>query len=101
MHEIGKNMGESPTNCCNRLFARTMDQANFAVPEPTLAAEAVLKVLRPLSRLAIDHGLQLPAMVDLLKKAMVEEAVQTTALGVKKEKRKFGYPHFTINGRAS
>lgn len=61
-----------------------MNQANFAdppseghLPAPALAAEAVAKVLRPLARLAIDHGLQLPALVDLLKKALVEEATQT------------------------
>ncbi len=54
------------------------------LPEPTLAAEAVAKVLRPLARLAIDHGLQLPTVVDLLKKALVEEAIQTYALDEKK-----------------
>lgn len=54
------------------------------LPEPTLAAEAVAKVLRPLARLAIDHGLQLPTVVDLLKKALVEEAIQTYALNEKK-----------------
>ena len=57
------------------------------LPEPTLAAEAVAKVLRPLARLAIDHGLQLPAMVDLLKKALVEEAMQTYALEGKEGKK--------------
>ena len=57
------------------------------LPEPALAAEAVSKVLRPLARLAIDHGLQLPAMVDLLKKALVEEAIQTYALEGKEGKK--------------
>jgi hypothetical protein len=52
-----------------------------------LAAEAVAKVLRPLARLAIDHGLQLPAVIDLLKKALVEEAMQTYALEGKEGKK--------------
>lgn len=33
-------------------------------------------VLQPLARLMIDHGLQLPSMVDLLKKALVDEAAR-------------------------
>lgn len=57
------------------------------LPEPALAAEAVAKVLRPLARLAIDHGLQLPAVIDLLKKALVEEAMQTYALEGKEGKK--------------
>lgn len=42
--------------------------------EPELAAQAVAQVLRPLARLMIDHGLQLPSMVELLKQALVNEA---------------------------
>lgn len=43
-------------------------------PEPALAAQAVAVVLQPLARLMIDHGLQLPAMLELLKQALVNEA---------------------------
>jgi len=45
------------------------------LPEPALAAEAVAQVLQPMARLMIDHGLQLNAMVELLKKALVHEAI--------------------------
>ncbi len=45
------------------------------LPEPALAAEAIERVLQPLARLMIDHGLQLPSLVELLKKALVTEAV--------------------------
>jgi hypothetical protein len=45
------------------------------LPEPALAAQAVSEVLRPLARLMIDHGLQHSSMVELLKKALVDEAV--------------------------
>lgn len=44
------------------------------LPEPTLAAQAVARVLQPLARLMIDHGLQLPSMVELLKNELVHEA---------------------------
>lgn len=44
------------------------------LPEPKLAAEALSLVLRPMARLMIDHGLQLSTMVELLKKALVDEA---------------------------
>lgn len=44
------------------------------LPEPALAAQAAAQVFRPLARLMIDHGLQLPAMVELLKQALVNEA---------------------------
>jgi hypothetical protein len=50
------------------------------LPEPEFAARAVSQVLRPLTRLMIDHGLQLPTVVELLKKALVDEAAQTFAL---------------------
>jgi hypothetical protein len=44
------------------------------LPEPALAAQALSQVLQPLARLMIDHGLQLPALLELLKKALVNEA---------------------------
>lgn len=44
------------------------------LPQPELAAQALTQVLRPLARLMIDHGLQLPALVDLMKSALVAEA---------------------------
>lgn len=53
------------------------------LPESALAAEAIALVLQPLARLMIDHGLQLPSMVDLLKKALVEEAVRAYGLADK------------------
>jgi len=53
------------------------------LPEPALAAEAVARVLQPLARLMIDHGLQLPSMVELLKKALVDEAARAYALADK------------------
>lgn len=53
------------------------------LPEPALAAEAVGRVLQPLARLMIDHGLQLPSMVELLKKALVDEAARAYALADK------------------
>ena len=53
------------------------------MPEPALAAEAIAQVLLPMARLMIDHGLQLPTMVELLKKALVEEAVGAFGLADK------------------
>ncbi len=53
------------------------------LPEPALAAEALALVLQPMARLMIDHGLQLPSMVELLKKALVEEAVGAYGLADK------------------
>ena len=53
------------------------------LPEPTLAAEAIALMLQPLARLMIDHGLQLPSMVELLKKALVDEALLTYGLADK------------------
>ena len=53
------------------------------LPEPALAAEAIALVLQPLARLMIDHGLQLPSMVELLKKALVDEAVDGYGLADK------------------
>lgn len=44
------------------------------LPDPVLAEQAIAKVLQPLARLMIDHGVQLPSLVDLLKKALVEQA---------------------------
>ena len=53
------------------------------LPEPALAAEAIALVLQPLARLMIDHGLQLPSLVELLKKALVDEAVGAYGLADK------------------
>ncbi len=53
------------------------------LPEPALAAEATERILKPLARLMIDHGLQLPSLVELLKKALVEEAVSSYGLSDK------------------
>jgi len=44
------------------------------LPESALAAQAVAQLLQPLARLMIGHGLQLMPMVELLKKALVDEA---------------------------
>lgn len=53
------------------------------LPEPALAAQAIALVLQPLARLMIDHGLQLPSLVELLKKALVQEAMTAYGLGDK------------------
>jgi hypothetical protein len=53
------------------------------LPEPALAAQAVATVLQPLARLMIDHGLQLPAMLELLKRALVGEAASAYSLSDK------------------
>ena len=58
-------------------------QAAVGLPEPTLAAEAIARVLQPLARLMIDHGLQLPSLVDLLKNALVDEAARAYGLADK------------------
>ena len=50
------------------------------LPEPALAAQAIAQVLQPLARLMIGHGLQLPSMVELLKKALVDEAAEAYGL---------------------
>jgi hypothetical protein len=50
------------------------------LPEPALAAQAIALVLQPLARLMIDHGLQLPSMVELLKTALVHEAMDAYGL---------------------
>lgn len=48
-----------------------------------MAAQAIAQVLQPLARLMIDHGLQLPSMVELLKKALVDEAIGAYGLADK------------------
>jgi hypothetical protein len=58
-------------------------QSAAGLPEPALAAQAVATVLKPLARLMIDHGLQLPSMLELLKKALVDEAASAFALADK------------------
>jgi len=50
------------------------------LPEPALAAQALSQLLRPVARLMIDHGVQLPAMLELLKSALVDEAQSAYAL---------------------
>jgi len=57
--------------------------AKAGLPEPALAAEAIAVVLQPVARLMISHGLQLPSMVELLKKALVDEAVGAFGLADK------------------
>ena len=53
------------------------------LPEPALAAQAVGAVFKPLARLMIDHGLQVPDVVELLKTALVQEAVDSFGLNGK------------------
>ena len=53
------------------------------LPEPALAAQAMARVLQPLARLMIDHGLQLPSMVEILKNELVHEAMATFGLAEK------------------
>ncbi len=53
------------------------------LPQPALAAQAMARVLQPLARLMIDHGLQLPSMVELLKNELVREATATFGLADK------------------
>lgn len=50
------------------------------LPEPALAEQALSQLLRPVARLMIDHGVQLPAMLELLKSALVDEAQSAYAL---------------------
>ncbi len=50
------------------------------LPEPALAAQALAHLLQPLARLMIGHGLQLPSLVELLKKALVDEAASAYGL---------------------
>ncbi len=57
--------------------------AGAGLPEPALAAQALAQVLQPLARLMIDHGLQLPSMLELLKKALVDEAIGAYGLADK------------------
>ena len=51
------------------------DESTPSMPQPVLAAQAISRLLRPLARLMIDHGLQHQTVVEMLKKALVEEAV--------------------------
>ncbi|MCF8159643.1 MAG: DUF6502 family protein [Polaromonas sp.] len=53
------------------------------LPQPALAAQALAQLLRPLARLMIDHGVQLTALQDPLKLALVEEALGTYGLNDK------------------
>lgn len=74
-------MSQSPTNHNANDGAGTVLGAGL--PEPKLAAEAIARVLRPMARLMIDHGLQLPDMVELLKVALVDEASNAFSLADK------------------
>lgn len=58
-------------------------QPTAGLPEPALAAQAIAQVLQPLARLMIGHGLQLAPMVELLKKALVDEAQNSYGLADK------------------
>ncbi|MFZ4481818.1 MAG: DUF6502 family protein [Rhodoferax sp.] len=58
-------------------------QRGAGLPEPALAGQAVSLVLQPLARLMIDHGLQLPSMIELLKTALVQEALAAYGLAGK------------------
>ncbi len=53
------------------------------LPQPELAAQALAQLLRPLARLMIDHGVQLPTLQELLKQALVEEALGSFGLNDK------------------
>ncbi|GAB4217977.1 MAG: DUF6502 family protein [Rhodoferax sp.] len=61
----------------------TAESARAGLPEPALAAQAVAQVLHPLARLMIDHGLQLSPMIELLKQALVAEAMARYGLADK------------------
>ena len=63
--------------------AKLRPQKAAGLPEPALAAQAIGLVLQPLARLMIDHGLQLPSLVELLKTALVQEAVAAYGLADK------------------
>ena len=71
-------MTDSTTPVANSAAPRSA-----GLPEPALAAEALAQVLLPMARLMIDHGLQLPSVVELLKKALVKEAVGAYGLADK------------------
>ncbi len=53
------------------------------LPEPAPAAHALALLLQPLARLMIAHGLQLPSALELLKKALVDEALRAYGLAGK------------------
>lgn len=67
----------SPADSTNDAIA---GESAAGLPEPALAAAAIAEVLRPLARLMIDHGLQMPSLVELLKKALVDEAARAYGL---------------------
>jgi len=46
---------------------------------PSPALDALLAVLRPLARVAVDHGVQFGQLEELVKRAMVEAAIRATA----------------------
>lgn len=65
------------------LTADSVTPPAAGLPEPALAAQAIAQVLQPLARLMIDHGLQLPSMVELLKNELVHEALAAYGLADK------------------
>ena len=50
------------------------------LPEPAPATRALDSLLQPVARMMIDHGLQLPSVVELLKGALVHQAVGAFSL---------------------
>jgi hypothetical protein len=98
---IDKVWEKAPRNFCKQLFmdnelleshskpmidkpaSNAQTARSDGMSEPALAAQAVALVLRPLARLMIDHGLQLPSVVELLKQALVNEAAGAYGLADK------------------
>lgn len=65
---------------------QTTDKAadrSAGLPQPELAALALSQLLKPLAQLMIDQGVQLPAMLELLKQALVDEALAQYSLNDK------------------
>lgn len=87
----GNNLfGPNPLEMATNITAKTAttDAASAqrpggGLPDPVLAEQAIAEVLGPLARLMIDHGVQLPSLVDMLKKALVEEAELSYSLSDK------------------
>lgn len=46
-------------------------------PDTSAAIDALLAVLRPLARLAIDHGVQFGQLEELMKRAMIDAAIRS------------------------
>jgi len=80
-----RSVRKNATKPMNKLKPTAASAAPLAagLPEPALAAQAMARVLQPLARLMIDHGLQLPSMVELLKKELVQQAAAAYGLAGK------------------